>query len=161
MNIVLMYNSLNNRLCYNLISWYLNSFGSSCIIILSRSMDLFKLNMSIRLSIKLDVHIFPLYVRLDICIIIYFSAWSGNSFISGSFLNDRFSIDRCSLLINRLLFNKINFFCIINNLFLVNWLSIYFFSRCLNNFIYNFFLILNRSGLNWHIVNLSLSSVNL
>ena len=56
---------------------------------------------------------------------------------------------------------ELNCFSVVNYSFLDDWLSVYFFGRSLNNFVDNFFTVLSGSGLYWHVVDLSLSSVEL
>lgn len=161
MNISLFNKFLNNWLSNDLISWNLNSFNSTVSFVLSRSNNIVQLYLFVSFSVELNINIFSLNNWLNISIIVNFFSRSSNSLGSGSFLENWLSVNWLFSFILWLRLLEFNGFFVVNNSLLIDWLSVNFFSRSLDNSVNYFFGILNWSSLYWHIVNLSFTSVNL
>lgn len=161
MDISLLNIVLDDRLGDYLMSWNLNGLSSLSGIVLSLFHDWIELYGSVIKSVKLNIDVLSLNDRLDIGVVINFLSWSGDSFSSCSFLNDRLSGDGLSGLILRLSLLELNLFGVVHDRFLVDRLGVDFLRRSLENSVHGFFRKLSRSGLDWGVIDLSLSSVDL
>ena len=161
MNFSLFNIILNNRLSNDLVGRYLYSFSSGLSLVFNWFNNRFHLNSFILLSLELNINVFSLDNWLNISLVVNFFTRSCYSLSSGSFLENWLSHNRFFSFILRFSFLEFNSFNVVNDLSLNNRLSIDFFGGSSNSFVDGFFSILNRSSLNWIVVNLSFSSVNL
>jgi hypothetical protein len=152
--------SLHNWLGDDLIGWNLHGFCSGAGVVLRFFGQRFHLHGSIRLSLELNINILSLDNRLDVGLVVDFFSWSCHGLCSGSFLKNWFSHDGLFDFILRFGFLEFNSFDVVDNLSLDNRLSVDFLSRGSYNFLYDFLIVLNRSGLNRSVVDLGLASVD-
>ena len=126
MNIILLIILLNNRLSDEFFSRHLHSFSSGNIIHLDSLNNWLEHNFLIRLSIDLNVDIFPLNDWLNESLILDFSSGSGDGFDSILGSQNGFSSDRIQ--IHNLIFsrNEFQLLFIIDDFFFINWLEIDF-----------------------------------
>jgi len=123
MNIISLNNSLYDWLSNELLCWLLKSLKSCSYDSLSWFNNWFLFNSFITLSIDFNINIFSLNNWLNISLIISSCTRSCDVFSSCSFLINWFFYNRFIIKYFLFLWNKSNFFSIINNSSIINWLS--------------------------------------
>ena len=161
MDFSLLYIFLYYWLGDDLVGWYLNSFSSGGSVVLRSFGYSFHFYSLVWLSGELYVDIFSLDYWLYISLVVNFSSRSGDCLGSGSLLQNWLSHYWLLDFVLRFCLLKFNSFYVVNNLSLDNRLSVDFFGRSLDDSVDSLFIILNWSGLDRSVVNLSLTSVDL
>lgn len=152
---------LNYWLSDDLVWWNLNSLISTLNVVLGLLNNWVHLNGSIFFSVKLNINVLSLDNRLNISLVINFFSWTSHVLSSSSLLENRFSHDGLSGLVLRFGFLEIYSFSVINNLSLDYRLGIDLLSGSLEGSVNDLFGELGWSSLNWGIVYLGLSSIDL